>query len=92
MSDHGFYECYAKNNYSEDRSIFEIIVQNVPDRIEKIFTDNSNRISWIKPFDGNAKILNYILRIQHKQGKLIQIHLIRFICLCFVLFRNSMVK
>ena len=27
MSDSGLYECYAKNNYSFDRSIFEIIVQ-----------------------------------------------------------------
>ncbi|UJR35713.1 hypothetical protein I4U23_028463 [Adineta vaga] len=68
MSDHGFYECYAKNNYSEDRSIFQIIVQNVPDRIEKILVDNSNRISWMKPFDGNAHIFKYILRIQYKQG------------------------
>lgn len=69
MSDSGFYECYAKNNYSEDRSIFEIIVQNIPDKIESIFIDNSNRITWMKPFDGNAKIINYILHIQYKQGQ-----------------------
>ncbi|CAF1590596.1 unnamed protein product, partial [Adineta ricciae] len=68
MSDHGLYECYAKNNYSEDRSRFEIIVQNVPNQIEKVFIENSNRISWIKPFDGNANIVQYILRVQYKQG------------------------
>jgi hypothetical protein len=71
MSDHGSYECYARNNYSEDRKRFEIIVQNVPDRIEKIFIDDSNRISWIEPFDGNADIMKYILRIKYKQGKII---------------------
>jgi hypothetical protein len=71
MSDSGLYECYAKNNYSEDHSIVEIIVQNVPDRIENIFIDISNRISWTKPFDGNAKILKYILHIRYKQGKII---------------------
>jgi hypothetical protein len=70
MSDSGLYECYAKNNYSEDHSIVEIIVQNVPDRIENIFIDISNRISWTKPFDGNAKILKYILHIRYKQGKI----------------------
>ncbi|CAF0794841.1 unnamed protein product [Rotaria sordida] len=67
MSDSGLYECYAKNNYSEDRSIFEIIVQNIPDKIENIFIDNSNQIIWNKPFDGNAKILKYILHVQYKQ-------------------------
>jgi hypothetical protein len=70
MSDSGLYECYAKNNYSEDRSVFEIIVQNVPDKIENIYMKNSNEISWIKPFDGNAKIIKYILHIQYKQGKI----------------------
>jgi hypothetical protein len=69
MSDNGLYECYAKNNYSEDRKVFEIIVQNVPDRIEQIFIENSNKIYWIKPFDGNSKILKYILRILYKQGR-----------------------
>lgn len=68
MSDSGLYECYVKNNYSEDRSIFEIIVQNIPDRIENIFIENSERIFWVKPFDGNSKILKYVLRIQYKQG------------------------
>ncbi|CAF1446454.1 unnamed protein product [Adineta steineri] len=70
MSDSGLYECYVKNNYSEDRSIFKIIVQNIPDRIEQIVFDNSERISWMKPFDGNSKIINYILRIQYKQDLL----------------------
>ncbi|CAF1443327.1 unnamed protein product, partial [Adineta steineri] len=68
MSDNGIYECNAKNNYSQDHGIFEIIVQNIPNRIENIFLENSNRISWFKPYDGNAKILKYILRIQYKQG------------------------
>ncbi|CAF4516635.1 unnamed protein product [Rotaria sp. Silwood1] len=68
MSDSGLYECYAKNNYSEDRSTFEIIVQNVPNKIENIFIDNSNQIIWNKPFDGNANILKYILHIRYKQG------------------------
>ncbi|CAF4321387.1 unnamed protein product, partial [Adineta steineri] len=67
MSDSGLYECYVKNNYSEDRSIFKIIVQNIPDKIEQIVFENSERISWMKPFDGNSKIINYILRIQYKQ-------------------------
>ncbi|CAF2759126.1 unnamed protein product [Rotaria sp. Silwood2] len=68
MSDSGLYECYAKNNYSEDRSTFEIIVQNVPNKIENIFIDNSNQIIWNKPFDGNGQILKYILHIRYKQG------------------------
>ncbi|CAF0823910.1 unnamed protein product [Rotaria sp. Silwood1] len=68
MSDSGLYECYVKNNYSEDHSIFEIIVQNIPDKIENIFIENSQKIFWMKPFDGNSKILKYILRIQSKQG------------------------
>jgi len=71
MSDSGLYECYAKNNYSKDRSIFEILVQNIPDKIETIFIENSERIFWIKPFDGNANIIKYILRIQFKQSKII---------------------
>ncbi|CAF4143011.1 unnamed protein product [Rotaria sp. Silwood2] len=70
MSDSGLYECYVKNNYSEDHSIFEIIVQNIPDKIENIFIEDSQRIFWMKPFDGNSKILKYILRIQSKQGLL----------------------
>ncbi len=88
MSDSGLYECSAKNNYSEDRSSFEIIVQNVPERIEKIFIENSNRIFWIKPFDGNTKILKYILRIKYKQGKENEF-IYRFI---FIEFRRSLVK
>jgi len=71
MSDSGLYECYVKNNYSEDHSIFEIIVQNIPDKIENIFIENSERIFWMKPFNGNSKILKYILKIQYKQGKII---------------------
>jgi hypothetical protein len=69
MSDSGLYECYAKNNYSEDRFIFAIIVQNVPDRIENVFIENSEKLFWMKPFDGNTKIRKYILRIQFKEGK-----------------------
>ncbi|CAF3590109.1 unnamed protein product [Rotaria sordida] len=68
MSDSGLYECYVKNNYSEDYSIFEILVQNIPDKIENIFIENSQRILWMKPFDGNSNILKYILRIQSKQS------------------------
>ncbi len=69
MFDSGLYECYVKNNYSEDHSIFEIIVQNKPDKIENIFIENSARIFWMKPFDGNSKIFKYILKIQYKQSK-----------------------
>lgn len=69
MSDSGLYECYAKNNYSEDRSIFAIIVQTVPDKIENIFNENSEGIFWIKPFDGNSKILKYILSVQSRESK-----------------------
>lgn len=68
MSDSGVYECYTRNSYSEDRSKFEIIVQNVPDKIENIFIENSNLITWVKPFDGNSKILQYILHIKYRQG------------------------
>jgi hypothetical protein len=68
MIDSGLYECYVKNNYSEDHASFEIIVQNQPDRIENIFLDHFNRIFWMKPFDGNSKIFKYILRIRSKQG------------------------
>ncbi|UJR10325.1 hypothetical protein I4U23_014531 [Adineta vaga] len=68
MSDSGLYECEAKNNYSQDRSIIEIIVLNVPDKIENIFLEKSEKLSWIKPFDGNSKILQYILRIRYRQG------------------------
>ncbi len=70
MSDSGIYECSVKNNYSQDRKIFEIIVQNIPDKIEKIFMKNSERIFWMKPFDGNSDIFKYILRIKYKQGKI----------------------
>ena len=68
MSDSGVYYCYAKNNYSEDRSDFQIVVQNVPDRIETLFVEDTYRINWMKPFDGNAKILQYLLRIQYQEG------------------------
>jgi len=68
MSDSGLYECFARNNYSQDRSIINIRVQNIPDRIENLFVQNSNRISWTKPFDGNSKINKYLLRIKHQQG------------------------
>jgi hypothetical protein len=71
MSDSGLYECHVKNNYSEDHSIFEIIVQNIPDKIENIFIENSERIFWMKPFDGNSKILKYLLKVQYKQSKII---------------------
>jgi hypothetical protein len=71
MSDSGLYECYVKNNYSEDHAVFDIIVQNTPDKIENIFNENSERIFWMKPFDGNSNIVKYILRIQYKQGKII---------------------
>ena len=71
MSDSGLYECYAKNNYSKDYSITNIIVQNIPNKIDHIFINHLNQISWIKPFNGNAKILKYILHIQYKQGKII---------------------
>jgi hypothetical protein len=68
MSDNGLYKCEAKNHHSEARSVFELIVQNIPDRIDKIFVENANRISWVPPFNGNAKILKYVLRIQYRQG------------------------
>lgn len=67
MSDSGIYECHARNNYSEDRSKFVLLVQNIPDRIERIHKDHSNRISWNKPFDGNTKIIKYILRKKFKR-------------------------
>lgn len=70
MSDQGLYQCFARNNYSEDRSFFEIIVQNVPDRIENLFIDTAHRISWSKPFNGNAPITHYLLRIRSQQGKI----------------------
>lgn len=68
ISDSGLYECYAKNDYSEDRKIFEIIIENVPDKIEKLYIENSKKIFWNKPFDGNSQILTYIIRILSKQG------------------------
>lgn len=68
MSDKGLYQCHARNLHSEARSTFELIVQNVPDRIDTIFVENAHRISWSPPFDGNAKIFKYILRIRYKQG------------------------
>ncbi|CAF4437420.1 unnamed protein product, partial [Adineta steineri] len=40
------------------------------DKIEQIVFDNSERISWMKPFDGNSKIINYTLRIRYKQDLL----------------------
>ena len=69
MSDSGQYQCYAKNNYSEDRWNFQIIVQNVPKRIENLRVQNDQqRIVWTRPFDGNADILHYILRVRRQQG------------------------
>ena len=70
MSDSGIYECQAKNSYSEDRARFAILVQNVPERIQGIFRDHANRISWKKPSDGNAKIIKYILRKKFKREDL----------------------
>lgn len=68
VSDQGLYQCYARNNYSEHRSIFEIVVQNVPNRIENLFVENLKKIYWIKPFDGHSPILHYLLRIRFRQG------------------------
>lgn len=66
MFDNGIYECQAKNNYSQDRARFAILVQNVPERIQRIHKDQFNRISWNKPSDGNARISKYILRKKFK--------------------------
>ena len=68
MSDSGVYHCYAKNNYSEDRSDFQVLVQNVPDRIGTVLVEDTHRLAWMKPFDGNAKILQYLLHIRYQQG------------------------
>ncbi|CAF0912627.1 unnamed protein product, partial [Adineta ricciae] len=68
MSDSGLYACEAKNNYSEDRSVVKITVLDKPDKIENIFLDNPEKLSWMKPFDGNSNISQYILRIRYRQG------------------------
>ena len=69
MSDSGVYECRAKNKHSTDRSVFAILVQNVPSRIENIFVENLERIFWMKPFDGHATISHYLLHMRFKQSK-----------------------
>ena len=68
MSDSGLYVCEAKNHYSEDRSVVKITVLDKPDKIENIFLDNPEKLSWMKPFDGNSNISQYILRIRYRQG------------------------
>ena len=53
MSDIGLYECFVKIIYSEDRSVFEIIVYKGPDKVVNLVLHNSDSIVEMKPFDGN---------------------------------------
>ena len=91
MADSGSYQCYASNDYSEDRSYLEIIVQNIPDRIANVFIESSHQISWTKPFDGNAKLQQYILRIRYQQGN-VQIVAVGFHRTRLSLSRSVVVK
>lgn len=68
MSDNGLFECTASNDQSSTSVTFQLAVQNVPDRIDRISIDHFDKIHWNKPFDGNSPISQYILRFRVKSN------------------------
>ena len=68
LFDSGLYTCSIKNQYSQDEMNFELIVQNIPNKIEHVFVENFERIFWIKSFDGHSKIFRYLLRIRCQEN------------------------
>ncbi|XP_031340632.1 Down syndrome cell adhesion molecule-like protein Dscam2 isoform X2 [Photinus pyralis] len=68
--DSGVFSCYATNAYGHDEMSIHLIIQEIPESPKNVrVTEQLPRsigLSWIKPYNGNSPISNYI--IQYKLG------------------------
>ncbi|KAK5637805.1 hypothetical protein RI129_000012, partial [Pyrocoelia pectoralis] len=68
--DSGVFSCYATNAYGHDEMSINLIIQEIPESPKNVrVTEQLPRsigLSWIKPYNGNSPISNYI--IQYKLG------------------------
>ncbi|XP_064480699.1 cell adhesion molecule Dscam2-like isoform X2 [Ornithodoros turicata] len=69
--DSAVYSCKARNNYGEDSTHLQLIVQEPPDAPSSLtvtnYTSRSATIQWQAPYNGNSQISRYVL--QHKLQK-----------------------
>ena len=68
------FKCFAANYYGFDERTIQLIVQEIPDKIEELsvleVSSRSITLAWLVPFDGNAPITSYL--VQHKWAQAAQ--------------------
>lgn len=72
--DTGTFKCLAANHFGFDERTIQLIVQELPERVEELTTievhSRSVTLSWLAPFDGNTPIMNY--HIQYRAAGSLQ--------------------
>ncbi|XP_049268775.1 Down syndrome cell adhesion molecule-like protein 1 homolog [Rhipicephalus sanguineus] len=71
-SDNALFTCHASNDFGEDTTNINLIVQDVPGIPDSLqVTEASSRfvrLGWTEPFNGNMPITQYLLRWINKEG------------------------
>ncbi|KAG0417618.1 hypothetical protein HPB47_005468 [Ixodes persulcatus] len=71
-TDNAMFTCHASNDYGEDTTNIQVVVQDVPDVPADVEVGEASsryvRLSWIEPFGGNLPITQYLLRWTNKEG------------------------
>lgn len=67
-ADSALYTCIASNDYGQDDTNIQLIVQEIPDPPRDIQVEMTNsrdvKISWEPPFSGNSLITQYIIHLR----------------------------
>ncbi|KAK8767734.1 hypothetical protein V5799_005485, partial [Amblyomma americanum] len=71
-SDDALFTCHASNDYGEDTTNVQLVVQDVPGVPESLQVSEASsryvRLAWTEPFSGNLPITQYLLRWTNKDG------------------------
>ncbi|XP_075735728.1 cell adhesion molecule Dscam1 [Rhipicephalus microplus] len=71
-SDNALFTCHASNDFGEDTTNINLVVQDVPGIPDNLqVTEASSRfvrLAWTEPFNGNMPITQYLLRWINKEG------------------------
>ncbi|KAL3249796.1 hypothetical protein MRX96_055982 [Rhipicephalus microplus] len=71
-SDNTLFTCHASNDFGEDTTNINLVVQDVPGIPDSLqVTEASSRfvrLAWTEPFNGNMPITQYLLRWINKEG------------------------
>ncbi|KAH7952741.1 hypothetical protein HPB49_000882 [Dermacentor silvarum] len=71
-SDNALFTCHASNDFGEDTTNINLIVQDVPGIPDSLQVSEASsrfvRLTWTEPFSGNMPITQYLLRWTNKEG------------------------